>query len=82
MIGDRLRRGIAFTDLGRGVLFVLIAACALLMPAAADTYWHLRAGADVFRTGEVPRVEMYSFTARGQPWREHEWLWDPFSYAL
>ena len=78
----RLRGGIAFADLALGVLAVLVVTCALLMPSAADTYWHLRVGGDVFRTGAVPRVESYSFTAFGQPWREHEWLWDPFSYGL
>ena len=81
-IRDRLRRGIAFPELAVGVLFVLVVTSALLMPAASDTYWHLRVGGDVFRTGAVPRVEMYSFTALGRPWREHEWLWDPFSYAF
>ncbi len=79
---DRSRRGIAFPDLAVGVLFVLVATSALLMPAASDTWWHLRVGGDVFRTGAVPRVETYSFTAFGHPWREHEWLWDPFSYAF
>jgi hypothetical protein len=63
-------------------MFVLLATRALLMPATGDTYWHLRAGADVFRTGEVPRFETYSFTAAGHPWREHEWLWDPIFFAL
>jgi len=81
MIGRGLRRGIGFPDLALGLLFVMFAARALLMAATPDTYWHLRAGADVFRTGSVPRVETYSFTAAGLPWREHEWLWDPISYA-
>jgi hypothetical protein len=80
MIGRRLRHGISFADLALGVAFVVFAARALLMPARADTYWHLRVGADVLRLHAVPRVELYSFTAAGHPWREHEWLWDPISY--
>jgi hypothetical protein len=81
MIARRLRRGIGFADMALGLLFVVFAARALLMPASADTYWHLRTGADILRTGAVPRVESYSFTALGSPWRNHEWLWEPLSYA-
>ena len=81
MIGRRWRRGIPFADMALGLLFVLFAARAMVMPASGDTYWHLRAGADIVRTGAVPRVETYSFTAAGHPWREHEWLWDPISYV-
>ncbi|HMF43122.1 MAG TPA: hypothetical protein VKQ32_20765 [Polyangia bacterium] len=81
MIGGRWR-GVPFASMALGLLFVLFAARAMLMPASGDTYWHLRAGADIVRTGAVPHVETYSFTAAGHPWREHEWLWDPISYTL
>ena len=80
-IGERLRRGVGFGDMALVLLFVGFAARALTMSASADTYWHLRTGADIVRTGSVPRVDAYSFTAAGWPWRNHEWLWDPFSYA-
>jgi hypothetical protein len=52
------------------------------MPAQSDTYWHLRAGADLWRTGSVPLVETYSHTAAGAFWPNHEWLWQAASYAL
>jgi hypothetical protein len=74
-------RGISFSELALGLVLVLSAARALLMPATADTYWHLRVGADVVRLHAVPRTELYSFTAFGHPWREHEWLWDPITWA-
>ena len=80
-IGERLRRGVSFGDMALALLFVGFATRALTMSASADTYWHLRTGADILRTGSVPRVDAYSFTAAGWPWRNHEWLWDPFSYA-
>ncbi|HEY4185711.1 MAG TPA: hypothetical protein VGP07_11620 [Polyangia bacterium] len=51
-----------------------IGVLALLTPAQPDTFWHLRAGADIWRTGNVPRVDLYSHTAYGQPWPDHEWL--------
>ena len=77
----RLRDGLSFHELGVALLFTAIAATACLMPAQADTYWHLRGGADLFRTGHVPLVETYSHTARGLPWPNHEWLWQALSYA-
>jgi hypothetical protein len=77
----RLRRGISFADMTVGFLLVVFAARALLMPATGDTFWHLRAGGDIWHTWAVPRIETYSFTAVGWPWRNHEWLWEPLAYA-
>jgi hypothetical protein len=57
-----------------GLLFVAVAVLALFTPAQADTFWHLRAGADIWRTWHVPRVDLYSHTAYGTPWPDHEWL--------
>jgi len=65
-----------------GLLFVVVGARALLMPAHADTYWQLRAGQDIWRTHAVPRVDTYSYTAAGLPWPDHEWLWQAIAYAL
>ncbi len=78
------RRGLSptFADLRVVLLFVAVAATACLMPAQADTYWHLRAGQDLFATGHVPLVDAYSHTARGLPWPNHEWLWQALSYGL
>lgn len=64
------------------LLMTAVAATACLIPAQADTYWHLRAGNDLFTTGHVPLVDTYSHTARGLPWPNHEWLWQALSYSL
>ena len=74
--------GLTFSAMRVVLLLVAVAATACLMPAQADTYWHLRAGQDLLRTGHVPLVEMYSHTARGLPWPNHEWLWQALSFAL
>jgi hypothetical protein len=63
-----------------GLIFVVLGFRALISPAQADTFWHLRAGADIWRTGQVPMVDSYSFTAAGLPWRDHEWLWEAVTY--
>jgi hypothetical protein len=64
-----------------GLLFVAVAFRALLMPAQNDTFWHLRAGADIWRTGRPPLTDSYSFTAAGLRWPDHEWLWQAFVYG-
>jgi hypothetical protein len=65
-----------------GLLFGAIAVTACLMPAQADTYWHLRAGQEFWSTLRVPLDEHYSYTAAGRPWPNHEWLWQALSYGL
>jgi hypothetical protein len=75
-------RGLTFPQLTLGLLFGALAACACLMPAHSDTYWHLRAGQEIWRTHQVPLIDHYSFTAAGRGWPNHEWLWQALSYAL
>jgi hypothetical protein len=75
-------RGLSFERLIVGLLFAAIFLTACLMPAQSDTYWHLRAGEDIWRTHHVPFVETYSHTARGLFWPDHEWLWQALSYGL
>jgi len=47
----------------------------LLGPLIAyDLWWHLKAGELILRTGAVPQVDLFSFTAGGCPWTYHSWL--------
>ena len=69
-----LRRGISFGSMAVAMLFVAFALRAALMPAQNDTFWHLRAGADIWATGQIPRVDRYSHTFAGAAWPDHEWL--------
>jgi hypothetical protein len=75
-------RGVSFEQLMVGLLFGALAAAACLMPAQPDTFWHLRAGEEIWTTFHVPLDEHYSFTAAGRVWPNHEWLWQAFSFAL
>lgn len=72
--------GLAFRQMAVALLFIALAATACLMPMQSDTYWHLRAGEDIWRTGRVALVESYSFTAAGRPFLNHEWLWEVAAY--
>ena len=52
------------------------------MPAQNDTFWHLRAGQDIWLTHAIPRVDGYSHTFAGAPWPDHEWLSQALMYAV
>lgn len=41
-----------------------------------DLWWHLKTGQDILATHHWPFVDSYSFTVRGQPWIDFEWLGD------
>jgi hypothetical protein len=47
-----------------------------------DTWWHLRAGADMWASGHVLLVDNYSHTAHGAFWPNHEWLSELIFYGI
>jgi hypothetical protein len=54
-------------------LFVVFA-LACLMPLQSDTWWHLRAGQEMWSRRFVMLHDEFSFTAAGAYWPNHEWL--------
>ncbi len=74
MTPARGRAGLSFERMAIAMLFIALAFRALLMPAQNDTFWNLRDGMSILRTGHVPRADAYSFTAAGAPYTDHEWL--------
>ncbi len=77
-----LAGGLTFEQLMVALLFGALATTALLVPAQSDSYWHLRAGQELWSTFRVTMDEHYSYTAAGRAWPNHEWLWQALSYAL
>jgi hypothetical protein len=73
---------LTFERLKLAVVFVAIFGLAALLPAQADTFWHLRAGQLFWQTGRVPMVETFSHTHPGRFWPNHEWAWQAVSYGL
>jgi hypothetical protein len=65
-----------------GLVFVVIGLLACLAPTQSDTWWHLRAGQDIWRTGSIPLHDGYSYTATGAFWPNHEWLTQAIFYPL
>ena len=41
--------------------------------SAVDLTYHLRAGADILRTGAIPTADTWTFTAPGAPWLDAQW---------
>ena len=69
-------------DVPVGLVFVALATLALLSPAQADTWTHLRAGREMWTTGSLISVERFSFTSAGVPWHNHEWLTQVLFYGV
>ena len=40
------------------------------------TFWHLRLGRDILKTGVVPRVDGLTYTRGGEAWVDQSWLFD------
>jgi MFS family permease len=68
-------------DVAFWIPFLAAVAIACLTSASPDTYWHLRAGQDIAVTGHVSLVDHYSYTATGNEWPDHEWLWQLASFG-
>jgi hypothetical protein len=64
------------------LFFLTIAMAAALSPMATDTWWQLRAGADMWASGHVLLTDTYSHTAFGAFWPNHEWLSQVIFYGL
>ena len=63
------------------LLFLAIALACGLTPMQTDTWWQLRAGRDMWASRQILLTDVYSHTAYGSFWLNHEWLAEVFYYA-
>lgn len=49
--------------------------------AGSDLWWHLAAGREILSRGSIFLVDPWSYTAAGEPWKNHEWLADIIYYV-
>jgi hypothetical protein len=63
------------------LLFLTIILACGLMPAQSDTWWQMRAGRDIWLSHRVLLTDVYSHTAYGSFWPNHEWLAEVIYYA-
>lgn len=68
-------------QLAIGLVLTAMGLLAALAPVKPDTWWLLRAGEDIWRTGSVPLADTYSYTATGLYWWNHEWLTEALFYG-
>ena len=64
------------------LLVVAIVFSACLMPAQSDTWWHLRTGEEIWRSGRILLHDTFTHTVSGRPWPDHEWLTQVLFYAV
>ncbi len=64
------------------LLFLALGVVACLMPAQNDTWWLLRAGEEMWRSGRVMLHDEFTHTVAGQYWLNHEWLTEIVFYGL
>lgn len=63
------------------LLLIVFVTCGLT-PMQTDTWWQLRAGRDMWVSGRVLLSDIYSHTAQGSYWVNHEWLAELAFYLL
>jgi hypothetical protein len=67
------------------LLLTLIFVLAVLASASPirnfDYWWHLATGSWILEHRTVPREDAFSFTAAGQAWVDHEWLFQVLAIA-
>jgi hypothetical protein len=56
------------------ILFVAIFAMAVRQPTDTDTWWHLKSGQLMWKSGEILRADPFSHTVQSLPWIDHGWL--------
>jgi hypothetical protein len=72
-----LQRQLFWLNMDRLVVVVILVglfAMAARTPADTDMWWHLGAGRAIVTTGRIPYADEFSFTARGKPWVNVQWL--------
>jgi hypothetical protein len=78
----RIARFCTYDTLLTTVVFLAIVAACGLSPMQTDTWWQLRAGRDMWASKRVLLSDVYSHTAYGAFWPNHEWLSEVIFYVL
>ena len=75
-------RWFTFDRLIAALVFLTIALACGLTPMHTDSWWQLRAGRDMWQTHRILLTDVYSHTAYGTFWLNHEWLAEIAYYAM
>jgi hypothetical protein len=64
------------------ILLIVFATVACVIPAQADSFYHLRSGQHMWESGSLITTEPFSWTHFGRPLADHWWLSQLAFYAL
>lgn len=78
----RLREDASASKVLGLVLLLAVFLTASLSPFQGDTWWQLRAGSDMWASRSVMLSDVYSHTAYGASWVNHEWFAEVVFYGL
>lgn len=62
--------------------FVAAFAAGLCRIADLDFWWHLKTGEQIAQTNTIPRTDIFSYTAYGHEYIDHEWLFQLTQYWI
>lgn len=71
-----------FGILAIGLLFAIIALCTTIEIKDLDLWLHMKMGEFIVHNGYVPSVDILSASFAGQPWVNHEWLFQVIIYLV
>lgn len=78
-----MRHGINTPQTVAALAVLGLFACGSLMVMQDDSWWHLRCGELIWRTGTVPDRDPFSFTLPAEAhWPNHEWLAQVLFFGL
>jgi hypothetical protein len=79
--GSRLLRLGSYDNFLAALLLLAVFLTCGLTPIQTDTWWQLRAGADMWASRQVLLTDTFSHSATGAFWLNHEWLAEVIFYA-
>lgn len=60
----------------------LIIAVGLTITTDYDLWWHLKTGEVIWTWKQIPIFDLFSYSAPGMPWTNHEWLFQIITWLL
>jgi hypothetical protein len=63
-------------------LLAFVAIISFCHTGSTDLWWHMKTGEWIWAHHSIPRSDPFSYTAAGQPWITHEWLFGLFSFLV
>lgn len=64
------------------LLFALLFISQINTVIDIDLWWNLKAGEHIIKNLEIPRTDIFSYTFKGRPWLDHEWLSQVIFYSF